>query len=173
MFQKTLQLVPEPGPKQPFYSMFRRGANANLGRIYEMKKDPARAIFYYTKDDPTQQYVGNLLRAPNSSGVIPSESPRLHPESCLFRYTGCLATRRLERPRGVTTVRYAMHFRSPLVDRRSWDGVHGQWPAMIVLGLNPELPKRYVAEPQIHLGSSFEIDVASFESDDDAARRSQ
>ena len=29
------------------------------------------------------------------------------------------------------------HFRSPLADRRSWDGLHGQWPAMIVIGLNP------------------------------------
>ncbi len=25
------------------------------------------------------------------------------------------------------------HFRSPLADRRSWDGLHGQWPAMIVV----------------------------------------
>ena len=49
------------------------------------------------------------------------------------------------------------HFRSPLADRRSWEGIHGQWPAMIVLTLNPRLPRRYVAEPQIHLGSSFEI----------------
>jgi Protein of unknown function (DUF4058) len=58
------------------------------------------------------------------------------------------------------------HFRPPLADQRSWDGFHGQWPAMIVLSLNPKLPKRYVAEPQIHLGSSFEIDVASYEDDD-------
>ena len=28
------------------------------------------------------------------------------------------------------------HFRSPLADRRSWDGFHRQWPAMIVIGLN-------------------------------------
>ena len=31
MFQKALQLLPEPGPKQPYFTMFRRGANANLG----------------------------------------------------------------------------------------------------------------------------------------------
>ena len=44
MFQKTLELLPEPGPRQPYYTMFRRGANANLGRIYETKNDLARAI---------------------------------------------------------------------------------------------------------------------------------
>ena len=41
MFKKTLELLPEPGPNQPYYNMFRRGANANLGRIYEAKKDPS------------------------------------------------------------------------------------------------------------------------------------
>ena len=58
------------------------------------------------------------------------------------------------------------HFRPPLSDRRSWDGFHGQWPAMIVIGLHARLPRRYVAEPQVHLGSSIEIDVAAFEEDD-------
>ena len=42
MFQKTLELLPEPGPNQPYYNMFRRGANANLGRINEAKKNPSR-----------------------------------------------------------------------------------------------------------------------------------
>jgi hypothetical protein len=63
MFEKTLELLPEPGPNQPYYNMFRRGANANLGRIYEIKKDGCRAIAHYTQRDPTQQHVGNLLRA--------------------------------------------------------------------------------------------------------------
>ncbi len=63
MFQKTLELLPEPGPNQPYYTMFRRGANANLGRIYEAKKNPSRAIAYYIQRDPTTQYVGNLIRA--------------------------------------------------------------------------------------------------------------
>jgi hypothetical protein len=58
------------------------------------------------------------------------------------------------------------HFRSPLADRRSWDGFHGQWPAMIVIGLSRKLPDRYVAEPQVHLGSSIEIDVATYEEAD-------
>jgi hypothetical protein len=57
------------------------------------------------------------------------------------------------------------HFRPPLADQRSWEGFHGQWPAMIVIGLNRTLPGRYVAEPQVHLGSSIEIDVATYEED--------
>jgi hypothetical protein len=28
------------------------------------------------------------------------------------------------------------HFRAPLADQRSSDGFHGQWPAMIVIGVN-------------------------------------
>jgi hypothetical protein len=58
------------------------------------------------------------------------------------------------------------HFRSPLADRRSWDGFHGQWPSMIVINLNRQLPRRYVAEPRVHLGSSIEIDVAAYDGDD-------
>jgi Protein of unknown function (DUF4058) len=55
------------------------------------------------------------------------------------------------------------HFRPPLDKKRSWDGLHGQWPAMIVLELAKHLPRRYAAAPNIHLGSSIEIDVATFE----------
>jgi len=55
------------------------------------------------------------------------------------------------------------HFRSPLADRRRWDALHGAWPTIIVIGLNQNLPERYVAEPRIHLGSSTEIDVATYE----------
>jgi len=58
------------------------------------------------------------------------------------------------------------HFHSPFTDRRSWDGFHGQWPAMIVIGLNRTLPQRYVAEPEVHLGSSIEIDIGTFEQDE-------
>ncbi len=55
------------------------------------------------------------------------------------------------------------HFRPPLSDRRSWGGFHGQWPAMIVMDLSRRLPRRFLAEPRVHLGSSIEIDVATFE----------
>jgi len=58
------------------------------------------------------------------------------------------------------------HFRPPVDDLTSWDGFHGQWPAMIVLALARKLPRRYVAAPRVHLGSLAEIDVASFEKDD-------
>lgn len=37
---------------------------------------------------------------------------------------------------------------------------------MIVIGLNRYLPQFYVAEPQVHLGSSIEVDVATFEEDE-------
>jgi hypothetical protein len=63
MFNKTLDLLPEPGRNQPYYNMFRRGANANLGRINETKKNAELAIAHYLQRDPTPQYVGNLLRA--------------------------------------------------------------------------------------------------------------
>ena len=58
------------------------------------------------------------------------------------------------------------HFRPPLDDRTSWDGFHGQWPAMITLELSRKLPPRYVAAPHVHLGSSIEIDVATSEEDE-------
>jgi hypothetical protein len=63
MFRKTIELLPESGPNQPYYNMFRWGANANLGRIYEAKKDYRRAIECYNQFDPTFQYVGNQIRA--------------------------------------------------------------------------------------------------------------
>lgn len=37
---------------------------------------------------------------------------------------------------------------------------------MIVQGLNRKLPQRYVAEPRVHLGSSIELDVATYEEDE-------
>jgi len=63
MFRNTLKLLPQYGPKLPYYNMFRWGANANLGRIYEAKKDYRRALECYAQFDPTTQYVGNQIRA--------------------------------------------------------------------------------------------------------------
>ncbi len=54
------------------------------------------------------------------------------------------------------------HFRPPLGKR---EGFHGGWPMKIVEGLSRKLPQRYVAEPQVHLGSSIEVDVATYEED--------
>src|SRR3954454_23904310 len=58
------------------------------------------------------------------------------------------------------------HFHPPFTNRRHWEGFHGQWPAMMVMGLSRKLPQRYFAEPQVHLGSSIEIDGATFDEDE-------
>jgi hypothetical protein len=58
------------------------------------------------------------------------------------------------------------HFRPPLDDKRSWDELHGQWPAMIVQRLFGILPDGYVAAPGVHLGAAFEIDVSAYELDE-------
>jgi hypothetical protein len=55
------------------------------------------------------------------------------------------------------------HFRPPLDDRTSWDGFYGGWPSMIVLALSNRLPLNCIAEPRVHLGSSIEVDVATYE----------
>ena len=57
------------------------------------------------------------------------------------------------------------HFHPPLSTRHSWQGVHGQWPAMIVLQLFGRLPDGFSAEPRVNLGRYFEIDVAGFEAE--------
>ncbi len=55
------------------------------------------------------------------------------------------------------------HFRSPMWEKGSWEGFHGGWPMMIAQELNKVLPSRYSAEPRVHLGTNFEIDVCVFE----------
>jgi hypothetical protein len=57
------------------------------------------------------------------------------------------------------------HFRPPVTDRHSWDELHGGWPMKIVESLLPVLPPSYLAAPQIHLGGTVEVDVATFEYD--------
>lgn len=63
MFSMLLDVLPEPGPGRPTLNMFRWGAHANLGRIYEAKGDRWQAIAHYSQIDPTMQHHGNLLRA--------------------------------------------------------------------------------------------------------------
>lgn len=58
------------------------------------------------------------------------------------------------------------HFRPPLDDETSWEVLHGQWPAMIVMALSRKLPARYVAAPRIHLGAVAEVDVSTYEKDE-------
>lgn len=57
------------------------------------------------------------------------------------------------------------HFHPPVSARHSWEGFHGQWPAMLVQQLVTVLPDGYTAEPRVHLGSYFETDVAGLEND--------
>ena len=57
------------------------------------------------------------------------------------------------------------HFHLPLSGRRSWEELHGGWPMMIAIGLNAKLPPRYFAGPQVHLGQTMEVDVATFDRD--------
>ena len=64
------------------------------------------------------------------------------------------------------------HFHPPLDSRSSWEGLHGAWPTVIVMALNRRLPPRYAAEPRVHLGSTFEIDVASYEKEEASVRTS-
>ena len=58
------------------------------------------------------------------------------------------------------------HFRPPLDDRFSWEGLHGGWPMVIVQQLHKQLPAGYVAEPRAHFGSQVEVDLAAFETDE-------
>jgi hypothetical protein len=53
------------------------------------------------------------------------------------------------------------HFRPPLTPFHSWDELHGYWPAIMCQQLFHRLPPGYLAAPAIHLGGSFEVDVAA------------
>lgn len=55
------------------------------------------------------------------------------------------------------------HFHPPVSKRSSWEGFHGLWPGIIVQQLSLRLPDGLVAEPRVHLGSYYEIDVCTFE----------
>lgn len=55
------------------------------------------------------------------------------------------------------------HFRPPTLNRGSWEGFHGMWPALIVMDLCKMLPEQYIAEPRVHLGKNFEVDVCTFD----------
>lgn len=58
------------------------------------------------------------------------------------------------------------HFHSPVNDKHRWDAVYGQWPGEIVRTLFDILPAGYVAEPQVHHGVPFEVDVSMIKDDD-------
>jgi hypothetical protein len=64
-FSQTLGLLPAPGRGQPFFNMFRWGAQANLARLKEAKGETVLAAALYSQPEPTMQNHGNLLRARN------------------------------------------------------------------------------------------------------------
>jgi hypothetical protein len=57
------------------------------------------------------------------------------------------------------------HFRPQLDDLTSWEGFHGQRPAMIVQVLARRLPRGYVAAPRVVSGSSIEYEVRIYDSE--------
>lgn len=69
----------------------------------------------------------------------------------------------------VSTMPLRDHFHPPISNRSSWEGFHGGWPMRIVEDLAPRLPEGYAAEPRVHLGSFYEIDVSAFEHDQERA----
>jgi hypothetical protein len=60
------------------------------------------------------------------------------------------------------------HFHPPVENERTWDELHGMWPAVIVQQLFPILLNGYVAAPRVHLDMAFEIDVSTYERDEPA-----
>lgn len=56
------------------------------------------------------------------------------------------------------------HFHPPVSSRKGWEGVHHAWAVMITEHLNGGvMPKPFESEPQIHVGPNIDIDVATFE----------
>ncbi len=56
------------------------------------------------------------------------------------------------------------HFHEPPLVKFHWEGFHSAWANTIVRHLNTQwLPERYRAEPQIHLGTEVEVDVAALD----------
>jgi hypothetical protein len=58
------------------------------------------------------------------------------------------------------------HFRPPVSKRSSWEGFHGGWPMVIIQQLRAKLPPGFIAEPRVHLGALYEVDVSTYETDD-------
>lgn len=59
------------------------------------------------------------------------------------------------------------HFHSSSNHRARWEGVHGAWPATIAFRLNSILPPQYWCDVKVHLGTLVELDIASFEREDE------
>lgn len=55
------------------------------------------------------------------------------------------------------------HFHPPLHPHHHWESFHSNWATRIADGIAAVLPPEYQVEEHIHLGTSVEIDVATFE----------
>jgi hypothetical protein len=56
------------------------------------------------------------------------------------------------------------HFHPPLSSGRRWESFHSSWATRIADALTERwLPPNYIAEENVHLGPSVEIDVGTFE----------
>ncbi len=54
------------------------------------------------------------------------------------------------------------HFHGPLA-ARPWESFHSQWAGCIAADLNRRLPKRFVADAPMHLGTGIAADVVEYE----------
>lgn len=45
-------------------------------------------------------------------------------------------------------------------------GFHGMWPALMVMDFCKSLPAQFIAEPRVHLGQNFEVDIDTFSVDE-------
>jgi hypothetical protein len=45
----------------------------------------------------------------------------------------------------------------------NWEALHGFWPAAMVARLNAILPKEYIAQPRVRLGTMMEVDIGALE----------
>jgi hypothetical protein len=60
------------------------------------------------------------------------------------------------------------HFHPPVSSRKAWEGFHHTWAATITLRLNGQvLAAPFESEPAVHFGPSVEVDVATFEEDEE------
>ena len=63
------------------------------------------------------------------------------------------------------------HFRPPIDNLTSWESLHHAWPTVMVQHLNRWLPARFRAEPGVHQGASFEIDVSTYDTSESGLPR--
>ena len=83
LFYQALEMLPEPDPRMPYFTMFRWGALSNLGLLNADTGNAALAVRYLAQDNPTLQSHGNAVRARKlifaNPFVPPKETPKVVP----------------------------------------------------------------------------------------------